>query len=142
MDLDAFVKYYASICFYLVILISAAPAPSLAQRTANVQGHPTKPIRFIVPQATGGSNDIGAILKLPETQTRFTAEGAEIDFRPSAETDRHVKTEIVRWTRVAKDTRMVSEKQTPGIVRYRMPEPYSHNGRAWMANTTAPVTVW
>jgi len=56
------------------------------------------------------SNDIGAILKLPETQKRFTAEGAEVEFKPSAETDKMIKAEIVKWTRVAKEARMPSDK--------------------------------
>lgn len=36
--------------------------PSHAQRTANVHEFPTKPMRFIVPQATGGSNDTSSRL--------------------------------------------------------------------------------
>jgi tripartite-type tricarboxylate transporter receptor subunit TctC len=55
-------------------------------------------------------NEIGAILKLPETQKRFTTEGAEIDFKPSAEIDKLIKSEIVKWTRVAKETRMPADK--------------------------------
>lgn len=92
--------------------------PSLAQRTANVHEFAAKPIRFIVPQATGDSkgtppaivnrvsNDIGVILKLPETQMRFTAEGAETEFKPAGEVDRIIKAEIAKWTRVARETRM------------------------------------
>lgn len=56
------------------------------------------------------SNDIGAILKLPEIQKRFNIEGAEAEFKPSAEADKILKAEIVKWARVARDARMASDK--------------------------------
>jgi tripartite-type tricarboxylate transporter receptor subunit TctC len=56
------------------------------------------------------SNDIGAILKLPETQKRFTLEGAEAEFKPSAEADKFLKADIVKWARVAREARMASDK--------------------------------
>jgi tripartite-type tricarboxylate transporter receptor subunit TctC len=56
------------------------------------------------------SNDIGAILKLAETQKRFTAEGAETGFKPAGEVDKIIKAEIVKWSRVAKEARMPVEK--------------------------------
>lgn len=56
------------------------------------------------------SDEIGAILKLPESQKRFTTEGAEVDFRPAAEIDKIIKAEIIKWTRVARETRMASDK--------------------------------
>lgn len=56
------------------------------------------------------SDEIGAILRLPEAQKRFTTEGAEVDFRPAGEIDKIIKAEIIKWTRVAKETRMASNK--------------------------------
>ena len=56
------------------------------------------------------SAEISAIIKLPETQKRFTAEGAETDFKPAAEIDRIIKAELIKWARVAKDARMAREK--------------------------------
>ena len=56
------------------------------------------------------SNDIGTILKLPETHKRFTAEGAEVDFKPAADVDKIIKAEILKWTRVARETRMPADK--------------------------------
>ena len=56
------------------------------------------------------SAEIGTIIKLPETQKRFTAEGAETDFKPAAEIDKIIKAELIKWARVAKDARMASEK--------------------------------
>lgn len=56
------------------------------------------------------STEIGAILRLPETEKRFTAEGAETEFKPAAEIDKLVRAELVKWARVAKEARMDSEK--------------------------------
>jgi tripartite-type tricarboxylate transporter receptor subunit TctC len=54
--------------------------------------------------------DIAAILKLPETQKRFTLEGAEVDYQSSAVTDAYIKAQIIKWARVAKEARMPVEK--------------------------------
>ncbi len=56
------------------------------------------------------SKEIGAILNLPETRKRFTAEGAEAEFKPAAEIDNIIRVELVKWARVAKESRMASEK--------------------------------
>lgn len=56
------------------------------------------------------SGEIGAILKLPETQKRFTAEGAEADFKPATDADKFIKADIIKWTRVAREARMPSGK--------------------------------
>jgi tripartite-type tricarboxylate transporter receptor subunit TctC len=56
------------------------------------------------------STEVGTILKLPETQKRFTAEGAETGFKPSTEIDSIIRAELVKWARVAKEARMASEK--------------------------------
>ncbi len=48
--------------------------------------------------------------KLPETQKRFTLEGAEAGYNPSTWADRIRKAELVKWPRVARDARMVSDK--------------------------------
>lgn len=56
------------------------------------------------------SDEIGVILKLPEMHKRFTTEGAEIDYKPAAEIDKIIKAEIIKWTRVAKEARIPSDK--------------------------------
>jgi tripartite-type tricarboxylate transporter receptor subunit TctC len=84
MALDALMKNCISICFYLIIFMCAVPVPSLAQRTAIVQDYPTKPIRFIVPQATGGSNDTLARLMGHHLSERLGKQ-VVVDNRPGAD---------------------------------------------------------
>jgi tripartite-type tricarboxylate transporter receptor subunit TctC len=82
----------ANICFYLIFWLCSAAVPAYAQRTANVQDFPTKPIRFIVPQATGGSNDTLARLMSHHLSERLGKQ-VVVDNRPGA--DGIIGTEIV-----------------------------------------------
>ena len=56
---DISMKPTLSICFYALIFSLAAlvPGTAAAQRPATEPAYPTKALRFIVPQAAGGSND-------------------------------------------------------------------------------------
>jgi tripartite-type tricarboxylate transporter receptor subunit TctC len=56
------------------------------------------------------NGDIAAILKLPEIQKRFNAEGAETDHQPPAEIEAYMKSQMAKWARVAREVRMGSEK--------------------------------
>ena len=49
---------------------------------------------------------IETFLKLPETQRRFTDEGAEVDIKTPAELRKMVASDIVKWAKVAKDAAM------------------------------------
>jgi tripartite-type tricarboxylate transporter receptor subunit TctC len=46
--------------------------------------------------------EIGAFLKLPETQKRFVDEGAEVDIKTPDEVRRKVLAELAKWAKVAK----------------------------------------
>lgn len=46
--------------------------------------------------------EINAVLALPETQKRFTAEAAETDPKTPAETEAFIRAQIDKWARVAK----------------------------------------
>jgi tripartite-type tricarboxylate transporter receptor subunit TctC len=65
--------------------------------------------------ATGGTpaavlnklnNEVAAILKLPETAKRMAAEGAEVEIRNPAEIREMIKTDLVKWAKVAQDAKM------------------------------------
>ena len=56
------------------------------------------------------NSEVSAVLKMPETQKRFTAEGAEIDFKTPAESEQLIKIELAKWARVAKEARMTGAK--------------------------------
>ena len=48
-------------------------------------------------------------LKMPETQKRFTTEGAEVDIRTPAEVRKMIPLDMAKWARVAKDAGMRPE---------------------------------
>jgi tripartite-type tricarboxylate transporter receptor subunit TctC len=65
--------------------------------------------------ATGGTpaavvnklnTEVAAILKLPDTAKRFATEGAEVEIRTPAEIRQMIKTDMVKWAKVAKDANM------------------------------------
>jgi tripartite-type tricarboxylate transporter receptor subunit TctC len=65
--------------------------------------------------ATGGTpaavvnklnTEVAAILKLPETAKRFAADGAEVEARTPADIRQMIKTDLVKWSKVAKDAGM------------------------------------
>ena len=65
--------------------------------------------------ATGGTpaavvnklnTEVAAILKLPDTAKRLAAEGAEVEIRTPAEIRQMIKTDMVKWAKVAKDANM------------------------------------
>jgi tripartite-type tricarboxylate transporter receptor subunit TctC len=65
--------------------------------------------------ATGGTpaaivnklnTEVAAVLKLPDTAKRFAAEGAEVEIRTPAEIRQMIKTDMVKWAKVAKDANM------------------------------------
>ncbi|MDB5811885.1 MAG: hypothetical protein JWN94_4007 [Betaproteobacteria bacterium] len=51
----------------------------------------------------------GAYLKMPETQKRFTNEGAEVDIKTPAQIHTMIPLDIAKWARVAKDAGMRAE---------------------------------
>lgn len=55
------------------------------------------------------NTEIAAIQKLPETQKRLAADGAEVIMRTPAEMRTFIPQDIARWTKVAQDAKM--EKQ-------------------------------
>lgn len=55
------------------------------------------------------NGEIVALLKLPETQKRFTSEGAETDPRPPAEIRKMMAEQLAKWSKVARDAGMKSE---------------------------------
>ncbi len=52
---------------------------------------------------------IAAYLKMPETQKRFTNEGAEVDIKTPAEIRRMIPLDMAKWARVAKEAGMRAE---------------------------------
>jgi tripartite-type tricarboxylate transporter receptor subunit TctC len=68
--------------------------------------------------ATGGTpeavinklnSEVEAILKLPETQKRFVAEGAEVETQTPAQLREMIRTDLVKWAKVAQDAKMVKQ---------------------------------
>jgi tripartite-type tricarboxylate transporter receptor subunit TctC len=55
------------------------------------------------------STAITAYLKLPETQKRFTTEGAEVDIRTPAEMRKMIPLDMAKWAKVAKEAGMRAE---------------------------------
>lgn len=53
---------------------------------------------------------IETFLKLPETQKRFTDEGAEVDIKTPAEIRRMIVSDIAKWAKVAKDAGLRQEQ--------------------------------
>jgi tripartite-type tricarboxylate transporter receptor subunit TctC len=49
---------------------------------------------------------IATYLKMPETQKRFTSEGAEVDIRTPAEIRKMIPLDMAKWARVAKEAGM------------------------------------
>ena len=56
------------------------------------------------------NGEIAAWVKLPETQKRFASEGVEADLTQPGEVKQFIPVEIAKWTRVAKEARMVETK--------------------------------
>jgi tripartite-type tricarboxylate transporter receptor subunit TctC len=65
--------------------------------------------------ATGGTpaavlnklnTEVAAILKLPETARRMADEGAEVEMRTPADIREMIKTDLVKWAKVAQDANM------------------------------------
>lgn len=65
--------------------------------------------------ATGGTpmpivnrlnTEIGTILKRPDIEKRFTAEGAEVETRTPAEIRKFIAEDLVKWAKVADDAKM------------------------------------
>ncbi len=52
---------------------------------------------------------IAAYLKMPETQKRFTNDGAEVDIRTPAEIRKMIPLDMAKWARVAKEAGMHAE---------------------------------
>ena len=52
------------------------------------------------------NSEIATLLKLPETQTRFRNDGAEVDIKTPAELRRMISIDIAKWTKVAKEAGM------------------------------------
>ena len=52
------------------------------------------------------NSEVAAILKLPETEKRFAAEGAVTDIRTPAEIRRMIPVDLAKWAKVAKDAGM------------------------------------
>ena len=81
-----------AVCFVAMLATAAAQA---AQRTASAdadQSYPTRPIRLIVPQAAGGSNDIMA-RSIGRHLTERLGRQVVVDNRPGA--DGIIGTDIV-----------------------------------------------
>ena len=65
--------------------------------------------------ATGGTpaavinklnTEVAAILRLPETSKRIASEGGEVEIRTPAEIREMIKTDLVKWAKVAADAKM------------------------------------
>ncbi len=52
------------------------------------------------------NTEVAAILKLPETEKRFAAEGAETDIRTPGEMRRMIPGDLAKWAKVARDAGM------------------------------------
>jgi tripartite-type tricarboxylate transporter receptor subunit TctC len=52
---------------------------------------------------------IGTYLKMPETQKRFTNDGAEVDIKTPAEIRKMIPLDMAKWARVAREAGMHSE---------------------------------
>lgn len=50
--------------------------------------------------------EVALILKLPETEKRMAAEGAEVEIRNPVEIREMIKTDLVKWAKVAQDAKM------------------------------------
>ncbi|HTE14925.1 MAG TPA: tripartite tricarboxylate transporter substrate-binding protein, partial [Burkholderiales bacterium] len=50
--------------------------------------------------------EIAEVLKRPDIIKRFTAEGAEVEVRTPAEIREMIKTDLVKWEKVAQDAKM------------------------------------
>jgi tripartite-type tricarboxylate transporter receptor subunit TctC len=83
---DSPLKPNISTCFYTLIFTGAAmmPAPANAQRVTAESGYPAKALRFIVPQAAGGSNDTMARYVAHYLSDRL-GKPVVIDNRPGAD---------------------------------------------------------
>ena len=53
--------------------------------------------------------EVAAILKLPETEKRFAAEGAVTDIRTPAEIRKMIPVDLAKWAKVAKDAGMAKD---------------------------------
>ena len=55
------------------------------------------------------NTEVAAILKLPETEKRFAAEGAVTDIRTPAEIRKMIPVDLAKWAKVAKDAGMAKD---------------------------------
>jgi len=55
------------------------------------------------------NTEVAAILKLPETAKRMAAEGAEVEIRTPADIRELIKTDLVKWAKVAQDAGMAKQ---------------------------------
>ena len=55
------------------------------------------------------NSEVGVLLKLPETQKRFTSEGAETDHRSPAEISKMINAQLAKWAKVAREAGMATE---------------------------------
>jgi tripartite-type tricarboxylate transporter receptor subunit TctC len=55
------------------------------------------------------NTEIANFLRMPETQKRFTNEGAEVDIRTPAEIKKMIPVDMAKWAKVAKEAGMRSE---------------------------------
>ena len=55
------------------------------------------------------NTEIADFLRMPETQKRFTNEGAEVDIRTPAEIKKMIPIDMAKWAKVAKEAGMRSE---------------------------------
>jgi tripartite-type tricarboxylate transporter receptor subunit TctC len=68
--------------------------------------------------ATGGTpepvieklnREVEVILKLPETAKRFVAEGAEVETQTPAQLREMIRSDLIKWAKVAQDAKMVKQ---------------------------------
>lgn len=55
------------------------------------------------------TREMDRYLKLPETQKRFVAEGAEVDYRTPEEVRKMIPVEMAKWAKVAKDANIKAQ---------------------------------